>query len=171
MACVTQLIYHPAFDPYNALLRTVRVLAAIPKGVDSMALRILEFYLLFPEQLVGMRLSPKLRSAVRRLSASARYPYDRLPASRSVFERMGSSFDAALQTLSVRGLVDVNAFAHVTLRADQVPKELADLIREQNEEEKNLMSVLTAIASEFATAGSNGLKDRSGLAEYRYDVV
>jgi hypothetical protein len=172
VACVTQLVYHPAFDPYNALLRTVRVLDAANDGLDADALRILEFYLLFPEEMMKARLNAKLRSAVKRLGAEPRFPYDRLPAPRSVFDRMAGSFDGALQTMAARGLVVVDENTqHVQLIADAMPKELLDLAREQNENESQLMSILVAMAAEFPTAGPNGLKDRTGLAEYRYDAV
>lgn len=169
---MTQLIYHPAFDPYNALLRSIRVLAALPLGIDPLTLRILDFYLLFPERLINIRLTTQLRSAVRKLEAQPRYPYDRLPASRNIFERMASSFDAALQTMTARGLISSDEYTnHVNLRVETVPAELFALALSQNESEGKLMSILVTLAAEFPLAGTNGIKDRSGLAEYRYDVV
>ena len=169
---MTQLVYHPAFDPYNALLRAVRLLVAAPEGFDPMTLRILEFYLLFPEELINIRLTAKLRSAVRKLDARPRYPYDRLPTPRSLFERMRTSFEAALQTLTSRGLVSTEvASGRVVLRTGDTPAELLDLALGQNADEADLITVLAAISSEFPTSGANGLKDRSSLMEYRYDVV
>jgi hypothetical protein len=130
---MTQLVYHPAFDPYNALLRSVRVLAALRDGVDPVALRILEFYLLFPEELINIRLTTKLRSLVRKLGALPRYPYDRLPAPRSIFDRMGSSFDAALQTMTTRGLIAVDETTNrVSLLSKDMPTELFHLASQQN---------------------------------------
>jgi hypothetical protein len=172
VACVTQLVYHPAFDPYGALLRAIRLLSATPLGLDPMALRILEFYLLFPEQLRNIRLSPSLRSIVRKIPAEPRFPYDRLPAPRTVFERMASSSDAALQTIIARGLaIPAKDSAKLQLRRDLVPDGIVGLVAEQNQSEATLIEGLIELAATFPTNGSNGLKDRSGLAEYRYDVV
>lgn len=172
MARVTQLVYHPAFDPYNTMLRACRILLSCPDGLDPMALRILEFYLLFPEELGDVRLTTELRSVVRRLDARPRYPYDRLPASRTVFDRMGTAFDAALQTMTSRGLVKAQgAPSRLRLVTELVPAAILDLASEQNKNEMPLMSALAGLAAVFPTAGENGLKDRSGLAEFRYDVV
>lgn len=71
------------------------------------ALRVLDFLLLFPEHLAAVRLSPALKGAVRRLKAEPRFPYDRLPTPRALFRRMAAPYEAAVQTLVSRGLVDV----------------------------------------------------------------
>jgi hypothetical protein len=52
-----------------------------------------------------------------------------------------------------------------------LPKELLNRALEQNKNEEHLMSALVAIGHAFPTNGPNGLKDRSSLLEYRYDVV
>lgn len=167
---MTQLVYHPAFDPYNALLRIIRVLSAVPEGIDPTALRIMDFYLLFPESLANARLTPQLRSLVRRLAAEPRYPYDKLPASKSLFERMAPSHEAARQTLVSKGIAAAEG-PKIRLLPDRLPTELRDLVEEQNRAEEPLLAAISSIAAAFPTEGPNGLKDRSGLAEYRYDVV
>lgn len=172
MARVTQLVYHPAFDPYNALLRVIRLLIAIPEGTDAVALRILDFYLLFPDQLLKARLTAALRSSVKKLGATSRFPYDRLPSPRGVFDRMETSFEAALQTMTSRGMINIEEISRkVQLRIDEVPDQLLNIAREQNTSEASLMTILASIAAEFRTDGPNGLKDRSSLAEYRYDAI
>ena len=168
---MTQLVYHPAFDPYNALLRTCRVLLACGERIDPAALRILEFFLLFPENLSGMRLSAKLRAAAKKASLGPRFPYDRLPSAKTLFDRMQPSFDAAYQTLQSRGIVTISEpDTAVRLNLSALPEILLVLANAKNEEEGALMTLLQGIATEYKTAGPNGLKDRSGLQEYRYDV-
>jgi hypothetical protein len=170
VARVTQLVYHPAFDAYNALLRIIRILLAAPVGLDVPALRILDFYLLFPEALSDARMTPQLRSTVRRLAAKPRFPYDKVPASKALFERMAAPHEAARQTLVSKGFV-VAETGRMVLQPSSTPVELLDLAREQNQNEEDLMSTLTAFGEGFPTNGPNGLKDRSGLLEFRYDVV
>jgi hypothetical protein len=168
---MTQLVYHPAFDPYNSLLRSCRLLFALPVAVDVTALRILDFFLLFPEELGRMRLSTKLRSAVSKLKAEPRFPYDRLPAPRTLYDRMGSSFDAGIQTMEVQHMIEVEAStSKIELRPDAIPDAILELVKRQNEVEHTLVNLLGSIADEFPSSGPNGLKDRSRLAEYRYDV-
>lgn len=167
---MTQLVYHPAFDAYNALLRIARLLLAFPAGLDVAALRILDFYLLFPEAISKARMTPQLRSAVKRLSAQPRFPYDKVPASRSLFERMEAPHEAARQTLVSKGFIKPTT-GRMILQQSLLPTELLDLALEHNKNEEHLVSALVAIGEAFPTNGPNGLKDRSGLLEYRYDVV
>jgi hypothetical protein len=168
---VTQLVYHPAFDAYNAVLRLLRLLFAASKPLDRTSLRILDFYVLFPEELPHARLSTPLRSKVRRLNSKPRYPYDRLPAQQPLFARMEPSFDAALQTLIAKGLVTRDDDETYRLAIENLPTALAKIIRERNEAEPDLIEVLAEIGTTFDSLGANGLKDRTGLAEYRYDAA
>ncbi|WP_425228548.1 ABC-three component system middle component 5 [Sphingomonas sp.] len=169
---MTQLVYHPALDPYNALLRACRTLASSQSGLDVTALRILDFLLVFPEKIVAIRLSPALRAASKRLKAEPRFPYDRSPSSQALFRRMGAPFEAAVQTMISRGLAKVGgASGKLTLDPEAVPAEMLALARGRNDEEPDLMSLLASLGAEYPSQGPNGLKDRSGLAEFRYDVV
>lgn len=169
---MTQLVYHPAFDPYNALLRTCRLLDEMAGGIDVTALRVLDFLLLFPEHLASVRLSPALKGAVRRLKAQPRFPYDRLPTPRALFRRMAAPYEAAMQTLVSRGLVDVDETTGVIrLKEGVVPASLMSLAKLRNEEEADLMSVLQQLGSQYSAYGSDGLKDRSHLDEFLYDAV
>ncbi len=58
-----QLSYQPAFDPFHAIYRQLRVLSAIEpsKSLPVDHARILDFYLLFPFRISGIRLMPQHR--------------------------------------------------------------------------------------------------------------
>lgn len=167
---MTQLVYHPAFDAYNAVLRIIRLLISAPTGLDAANLRILDFYLLFPESLIQARLTPQLRSLVRRLASKPRFPYDKLPTTRSLFERMQAPHDAARQTLISRAIATKTENRFYVDDA-VLPARLRTVALERNTEEATLMEVLMLIGREFPISGPNSLKDRSGLLEYRYDVI
>lgn len=168
---MTQLVYHPAFDPYNAALRLLRLLSASEQPLDRTSLRILDFYVLFPDELGHARLTTRLRSKVRRLNAEARYPYDRLPAQQPLFARMEPSFDAALQTLIAKGLVTRSDDESYELVPEKVPATLLEIARNRNASEADLIEVLVEVGTSFESLGPDGLKDRTGLAEYRYDAA
>lgn len=167
---MTQLVYHPAFDPYNAALRLLRLLTVATSELDRTTLRILDFYMLFPEELKQARLSTSLRSRVRRLNSASRFPYDRLPAQRPLFSRMEPTFDAALQTLVAKGLVKCTDERAFTVIRDNVPRRLQQIVSERNSTEPELLATLIEMGTSFSSLGPNGLKDRTGLAEYRYDA-
>lgn len=167
---MTQLVYHPAFDPYNAVLRLLRLLMVAVEPLDRITLRILDFYILFPEELEQVRLSTALRSKVRQIKSEPRFPYDRLPASQPLFSRMEPSFDAALQTLVAKGLVRCTDGLY-ELDIKRVPQRLQQIARERNATEAKLLDALVDLGTSFDSLGTNGLKDRTGLAEYRYDAA
>ncbi|GAA4746896.1 hypothetical protein GCM10023264_10720 [Sphingomonas daechungensis] len=83
---------------------------------------------------------------------------------------MAEAQTAASQTLLAKGLANADG-EKLRLSRDRVPAPLLDLCEEQNENERSLMDTLKALGAAFPTQGANGLKDRSGLAEFRYDVV
>ena len=168
---MTQIAYHPAFDPYSSLLRIIRVFMATSSQMDSIKARIGEFFILFPERLIEARLSPQLRARAKRITVGPRYPYDRLPSSRILFDRMQPSFEAALQTMQVRGFVTSAPDGTMSLNQEVLPVEITSLALEQNGNEAYLADTLGDVLSAYPTGGPDGLKARSKLMEFRYDVA
>jgi hypothetical protein len=58
----------------------------------------------------------------------------------------------------------------IHLKSAGTPKSLMDIARVHNDEEQALMGILLGLA-EVPVGGPNGLKDRTGLSEFRYDVA
>lgn len=171
---MTQLTYHPAFDPYHQIFRTCRLIVAVGKPFDADKLRIADFYLLFPERIPEIRLSRKLRSDAARLKMEPRFPYDRMPDARLLFARMEPTFQAAIQTMLHDGLLNPEAAQHNLLAIGaglEQDSELYLRARSANEEETALMTFLTELIEEFSYLGADGLKDRTGLEDHRYDAA
>jgi hypothetical protein len=175
MACrVTQLTYHPAFDPYHQIFRTIRLLLQVDTPFDANKLRLADFYLLFPEKIPGIRLSRELRRLARDLDVEPRFPYDRTPEARLIFARMEPTFQAALQTMFHESLVDRElAEQNVLALGPSLPKghELTERASAANASEAKLMSFLQQLITDFSFFGPDGLKARTALEEYRYDAV
>jgi hypothetical protein len=175
MACsVTQLTYHPAFDPYHQIFRTVRLVVQMGAPFDADKLRLADFYLLFPEKILEIRLSRRLRSQASRLKMTPRFPYDRMPESKLLFTRTEHTFQAAIQTMLHDGLLDRDAAQENLLAKGSGLSEISKLFGRAvaaNEEEAPLMSFLAELIREFPYLGVDGLKDRTGLDEHRYDAA
>ena len=137
-------------------------------------LRILDFYLVFPFLIDHIRLMPKHRSYrnLARDYAQTR-PYSEQPEDRVVFERMRPIQVAALETLAVNELLDLRALK--AGRAQATEKEpspdLSRRIMAANEHDGPLLNFLGVLAKDYLFEGPGGLKDRTGLLEYRYDSV
>ena len=171
-----QLTYQPAFDPYHAVYRFLRLREAVlqTKTLHEDQLKILDFYLLFPFRLDALRVQTGHRK-YRKLAAqfSSKKPYGELPEDRVLFERMDSIQTAALDTLAIKGLIDEKLYLTGTISSTsvQLVGPLKQRVEADNEAESELVEFLTVLASDYELLGSNGLKDRSRLMEYRYDAV
>lgn len=170
-----QLTYEPAFDPLHSIFRALRLREALGASfrLPRDLFRILDFYLLYP---TGLRHMP-LRSIhlkLKRLAASTKRaePYGPRPGDPILFERMRPFQDAAVETLALQGFLSTDALGKgwVENAGKPIPAILAGRVETANSSEGNLLSALRAIA-QYPLEGPNGLKDRSGLLEHRYDAV
>ena len=171
---MTQLTYHPAFDPYHQIFRTVRLLMQVAEPFDADKLRVADFYLLFPEKIPTIRLSRELRSLAKQLKSEPRFPYDRTPNARLLFARMEPTFQAALQTMFHGSLLDPKLAQENVLGLGAGLPEAASMrqrARDANASEPQLMSFLSKLITEFHYLGPDGLKARTALEEHRYDAV
>ena len=171
-----QLSFQPAFDPFHAVYRFLRLFPIIRRlgGLHRDQVRILDYYVLFPHRLSSVRFMQQHR---RCKSLGKKYsdqkPYGEQPEDRSLFDRMEPMQMAAFQTLATSGLIDPSALlvGRVEVTDLPLPAGLEDRIEAANREDEALMDCLGVLASEYTLAGANGLKDRTGLLEHRYDAI
>jgi len=173
---MNQLSYQPAFDPFHAVFRLLRLREAVlsdgPLHEDH--LKILDFYLLFPFRIDGIRLQPGHRK-FRRLAKqySGTKPYGDYPEDRVLFGRMNTMQSVALGTMSAKHLIDPKEYDLGTvLRTDQsITDDLRGRVSATNAEEVDLVEFLGVLARDYDLLGGDGLKSRSKLMEHRYDAV
>jgi len=169
---MSALVYHPAYDPYGAILRIIRVSLVISTPVQKGKLRILEFVVLFPEFVSSMSLTPSLRSQWKQAKVSGRFPYEERPPAQRLFAMMEPTFEAAFQTTISKGFLRrVVPGEEWLLDPDATPQNLVALAAARNAAEPALMRLVKALGTELQFEGDKGLKARSGLMEYRYDAV
>jgi hypothetical protein len=174
VARVIQLAFEPAFDPFHAAFRLLRPnLFTETAAIPIERLQILDVFVAEPRRCLEIRV-PRAMKRSAKLAAEAQRPtYGRRPSTVAFYARMRPMQDAALQTLVMQGLFDGDAFSQgMALRTDvPVPLKLSKRIEASNFAEFNLMKFLYENLSDFPLVGVGGLKDRTGLGEYRYDVV
>lgn len=169
---MSSLVYHPAYDPYGAILRSIRLLIG-KEWTEKSRLRILDFLLLFPEFVEDFQLTASLRSTFRKSAIARRFAYEARPPAVRLFELMEPAFEAATQTLLAKGIVVQRSENESVWRLDTgaTPNALLSLAKKRNEEEVSLLNFLNDFNREFELNGPKGLKARSGLMEYKYDAV
>lgn len=165
------LVYHPALDPYHSAFRMLRIMDyAGPTEHAWDRLRILDFYLAFPELIVNVRLPPKERGRKAQF-LSKRNEYHFSGDAKIVFRQMVALQDAAIRLLISTGMIERTSEDVFTLVKEAVPQELLERIRVANEHDMQLISYVVDVLGSFPVHGKNGLKDRTGLMEFKYDPV
>lgn len=173
---MTQLVYQPAFDPYNTAFRLLRLREGIrlDQPMPFEGIRILDFFLLFPFLIRDVRLKQNDRS-FRKLSENYENlrPYARMPESSQLLERMRPFQLAAGNRLAASRFINPEVWNEGAFSKSEtaLPPELAISISEINEKQIDLIKMLTEFANGYSLSGPDGLKARSGLLEFRYDAV
>jgi hypothetical protein len=173
---MTQLTYNEAFDPYHAAFRFMRLHLAcdIRLRLPFDTLRILDFYLLFPFRLQHVKLfSEDIRWRKISKSYENRVPYGVMPDDNSVFARMEPFQRAAAASLVQSGHLSVDAWDlnEVQFTTENLPPTVKARCAELNTRMADVVGILCEIKARYPIGGRNGLKDRTGLLEYRYDAV
>lgn len=169
-----QLSYQPAFDATHAIFRFLRIREALGLlSIEVDKLRILDYYLLFPPQASEIRLRQSdlwIRNAAKKFER--RKSSAKLPSKEVLFEKMKSPQVAALQTMVASGSIDAASMRQnlVKFQSLALPPSLTNRVKEANEREADVMKIVEAL-QHYPLLGKDGLKDRTGLLEYRYDQV
>lgn len=168
------LIYEPAFDPYHSAVRILAMAqnsAKLGAQVAIDAIRIADHYLVYPAALNQFRFPSEFR-AIRKLVRDAENPY-RTSGGKAVFERMQPIFLAALSSLAAKGLVDGEALKQGVIVASEIENssDLTVAINRFQQRQTKIGEFILKDLLLIPTNGAGGLKDRSGLIEYKYDVA
>ena len=173
---MTQLTYNEAFDPYHATFRFLRLDLGceFATKVHFDMFRILDFYLLFPFRIQNMALLSEDRAW---RGISKKYddmrPYGELPDDASVFSKMEPFQRAAATSLVAAGVLSKDAWDdnEIIFNSIDFPTSLKGRCHSLNASMQDVIEILCGIKDRYSLLGRNGLKDRSGLMEFRYDSV
>ena len=166
------LVYHPALDPHHAAFRTLLLVHSFSGNMEKDQFRILDFYLVFPSLLRLVRLPPKYVRQ-RNTVSGRRNPYAASGEPTGLFRNIAPMQEQGLRLLLGRGLLDRDLYVKGALSSVQhaAPERVLQLIRRRQQEKRELLEFLTGILGSLPFYGNNGLKDRTGLMEHRYDAV
>lgn len=166
------LIYNPAFDLHHAVFRFLQLLTVDPsRKFETERIRILDFFLLFPEEIENIRF-PRELAGKRNLFRQAPNPYRNLGNARRVYAEIAPFQMAALQSLASRGLVDPDRLqqGEVVRTTHTLPGNLLDAISTRNKLSPNLLDLVSSNLAKLPLHGESGLKARANLQDTRYDA-
>ncbi len=165
------LVYNPVFDAYHCIFRILSILE-VHRTIDVDALRILDFSLCFPS-IVGSFKLPKELSNLKSLAKRAENPYRDAMGANRLFLSLRPTHDGALACLAAAGFIaqkDLSA-GKATRTATSLPTELNERRIALMERESQFFESFSSNLLGIPLLGPNGLKDRSGLMEFRYDAI
>lgn len=173
---MTQLTYNEAFDPYHAAFRFMRLHLAcnLSERTPFDMLRILDFYLLFPFRIQAMKLFSG-DVGWRKVSKSyeGQAPYGAMPDDNSIVAHIEPFQRVAASSLVHSGHMSADAWAanEVQFAGKALPPAVRERCMELNTGMADIVGILCQLKARYPLGGRDGLKDRTGLLEYRYDSV
>lgn len=164
------LVYHPAYDAYHCVFRAL-LISDVQRSIEISKLRILDFYLCFPAEVRHVRL-PREHAAAKRQATSLINVYHGPVNSMQAFRDLEHIQAAAVKTLAASGIFDAEALsAGLVKRLETpLPKELQSQLEVSLASGGDMTKFILSVMSKMPLSGTDGLKHRTGLMEYRYDV-
>lgn len=165
------LVYNPIFDAYHCVFRMLAILE-LSKSMELDRLRILDFALCFPSIVTKFKL-PRGFAEVRVAAKTFENPYRDATGANRLFLSLQPTQGGALGCLAAAGFIVQSELSvgRVTRTAISIPREIEERRLGLMEREPSFFTVIAGKLMEIPLLGPDGLKDRSGLMEYRYDPV
>lgn len=167
------LIYHPAFDANHCLYRLISILSSTGNSPINWALlRMLDFYYLFPGQLKNIKPWPREMQRFKAHAANIPEQFEYLtnPA-RTFFELQPFQKAAALEMIA-KGVLSKSSFDNdlMVLESSSLPSAYIELLEADDFLKGKTFKIISEELPKIKFSGSTGLKSRSGLMEYIYDI-
>lgn len=171
------LTYTAAYDPYHTVFRMLGVASKIPQTteLDFESFRIADFFHCFPWLLGEMSAYTKTPQFLKQKNKIVRQnpkpKFGKFPDSRVVFERMFASQLAAKTVLENNGVFITNDDKSFHFSNDTIGPKLKQRVDDYVLLKSDLVNFLSTKLLTVPLFGPGGLKDRSGLSEFRYDII
>ena len=165
------LIYHPAFDSYHCVYR-MTILTQTVRKLEYSKLRILDFYLCFPAEIASIALPQELQS-IRAVAKEARNKFRGPVNSLRTFHDLEQIQNSATRLLVASDVFDSEKLKDgIISRTNRaVPTEFSGPPPDSSTQTGVLINFVLTQLSALPLRGAGGLKQRSGLMEYRYDPI
>jgi len=166
------LIYSQAYDLYHTMFRILQITEETKELLEVDKLRILDFYLAFPAELLEIRTFSGFKKYEKFLKAETN-SYERVIDRKRLFFKMEHIQISAIKALVSYGLFDPIEFKNGKIKRTEIKisENLEERIVKANEENRNLITLITGPLASMNLYGHLGLKVRTNLIEFKYDAV
>ena len=167
------LLYHPATDFYHCWMRLASILCDCgPEGIEYDRIRIIDFLLCFPLKICECKLPAAHSKGIRKQIKQLPKSYEDPDSIRLAFTQMNKIQGQVAMDMVIKGIVQRDSYREGILipSPESFAGELLRSVAPEWETRSNEWYRLTVgVLLSIPLNGKNGLKDRSGLLEFRYD--
>lgn len=167
------LTYQPQNDVYYGIFRFLSILTRdSSKEYNIDLFKILDFYLLFPNFIPDIRVTNELLKDKNKFKLY-KNAYAIEGNQKQIFHKLNKIQDKIIEILVTKNILNIAKIKIdiISLNPNiDIPFFLLQQIEAKNYENYNLLEFLTKLST-LPFYGEDGLKDRTGLMEYRYDGV
>lgn len=166
-------MYHPAQDINHCVYRLLLIIeSSIHERLGIDLYRFMDFYTLFPYLLRLITTFPVPINRFKGEFSKIQEPFESLKNTKRIFHELEQLQNIAIQNLLAKKILDDEAFKCGYLKRTNtaLPDSFLFAIKDARLLKERWFTVLI---NEFPKAnfnGKNGLKSRTGLMEYRYDM-
>ncbi len=167
------LIYHPIHDVNHCVYRVLLILENTQhENIELDLFRHIDFYLLFPHLIREIKPFPSELSSFKKEIKQIPEPYELVNNMKRTMYELEAIQTTAIQNLIAKNLIDINSYKNKIMKRtdNSLPDSIYDGIRNNYVVKEEWFRMLI---NEFPTVnflGKKGLKARSGLMEFRYDI-
>lgn len=157
------IVYHPVYDTYHCITRTLKILRCLgDKSCEKDRIKIYDYYFLFPCETNNITL-PGEYSSYKKICKANRY--NKVYDMRNTFSQLESVQETAYRALASFGFIENDLLFDDIIK--QTNKLIPDnLLSNLNETERVYMELITNF---FEKISVRELKQRTKLMEYRYE--
>jgi hypothetical protein len=167
------LMYHPAQDINHCIYRLLLVLETSEHNeISTDVYRLIDFYTVFPYLLKLIKPLPASVSKHRSKFADIQEPFESLKNTKRILHELETLQSVAIQNLLAKNLLDKESFELKHLKRTEIPlpEQFLEQIHSARLGSEGWFKVLINEFPKTKFNGSNGLKAKTGLMEYRYDM-
>jgi len=168
------IVYNQAFDINHTIFRMASLLNYYKdNSLEVERLRIWDFYLAFPREVSNIRFGiEKGDRDIKKLFPKKYNPYEVISNPNKLFGRMQPYQLIAIKTLASYGVINKDYFQlnRITKVDKKLLKEYLDDNSSFTERELNIIKIMTSYFNYMPLYGTQGLKSRTNLLEFKYDA-
>lgn len=166
-------MYHPAQDINHCVYRLILILEnSQHTSIKLDTYRMVDFYTLFPYLLKLIKPLPQALSKHRSKFKDIPEPYESLKNTKRILFELEALQSVCIQNLLAKNLLDKESYDSGFLKRSDValPERLRSEMATSRLSNEEWFKVLVDELPKAVFKGKAGLKARTGLMEYRYDL-